>query len=75
MELGQYHNLIKSYIAVRSEFKVAFYVMSLNAKRVDIYIHGFKKKKDFCAFLGCERKLLFGLLGLFIIMFLLECSS
>ena len=41
--MGQYHNLIKSYIAVRSEFKVAFYVMSLNSKRVYIYIDEFKK--------------------------------
>ena len=41
--MGQYHNLIKSYIAIRSEFKVAFYVMSLNSKRVYIYINEFKK--------------------------------
>ena len=43
MEIWQYHNLIKSYIAVRSEFKVAFYVMSLNSKRVYTYINEFKK--------------------------------
>ena len=61
MELGQYHNLIKSYIAIRSEFKVAFYVMSLNSKRVYIYIDELKKM----FFLGREKKLLFGLLGFF----------